>query len=159
MNYDDLRMTEEVLLTEGKMITLSSNFLVPTKVLVNMDTEESYGDLYCADVYSIVDEERMQGSLFFKPYTDASLNKVFTYKGIEVLDLELQFAWRRDTENEKVYEYNQNFKIRTADNNALTLEIPTRLPNRNLMLAIKVFFVEFFNMLDKKNEELARILQ
>lgn len=159
MNYDDLKITEEVLLTEGKMITLSSNFLVPTKIFTNTNDGEDYGDKYCADVYCIVDEERMQGSLFFKPYTDASLNKTFTYKGIEVLDLELQFAWSRDTENEKVYEYNQNFKIRTADNKALTIEIPTRLPNRNLMLVMKVFFIEIFNVLDRREDELARILQ
>lgn len=159
MNYDDLKITEEVLLTEGKMITLSSNYLVPTKIFTNTNDGEDYGDKYCADVYSIVDEERMQGSLFFKPYTDASLNKTFTYKGIEVLDLELQFAWSRDTENEKVYEYNQNFKIRTADNKTLTLEIPARLPNRNLMLAMKVFFIEIFNVLDRREDELARILR
>jgi hypothetical protein len=159
MNYDDLKITEEVLLTEGKMITLSSNFLVPTKIFTNTNDGEDYGDKYCADVYSIVVEERMQGSLFFKPYTDASLNKTFTYKGIEVLDLELQFAWSRDAENEKVYEYNQNFKIRTADNKTLVLEIPTRLPNRNLMLAMKVFFIEIFNVLDRREDELTRILQ
>lgn len=159
MSYDESKINEELFLAEGDIITLSSNFLVPTKVLVNMDTEESYGDLYCADVYSIVVEERMQGSLFFKPYTDASLNKTFTYKGIEVLDLELQFAWSRDAENEKVYEYNQNFKIRTADNKTLVLEIPTRLPNRNLMLAMKVFFIEIFNVLDRREDELTRILQ
>jgi hypothetical protein len=71
----------------------------------------------------------------------------------------LQFAWSRDAENEKVYEYNQNFKIRTADNKTLVLEIPTRLPNRNLMLAMKVFFIEIFNVLDRREDELARILK
>lgn len=159
MNYDELKISGDVLLMEGEIITLSSNFLIASKILINTSESEDYGDMYCADVYSITDEENIQGSLFFRPYSDLSLEKTFTYQGIEVLDVELKFAWSRDGENQIVYDYNKSFKLRTSDKNTLDIENPTMLPNRNLMLAIKVFFVEFFNVLDKKNEELARILQ
>lgn len=148
MNYDDLKITEEVLLTEGKMITLSSNFLVPTKIFTNTNDGEDYGDKYCADVYCVTEKEKNTGYLFFRPYTDRSLEKHFFYKGAEVKDVEVTFKWSDDADGKRMYEFSTDAVVSTLSNKCDLVPISTMLPNRSLTLAAKVFFVEMFSWLE-----------
>lgn len=149
MNYDELQKTDEALMFGGDMITLSSNFLVPTKIFTNPDDGEDYGDLYCADVYCVTEEEKNTGYLFFRPYTDRSLEKYFFYKGAEVKDVEVTFKWSDDADGKRLYEFTNNAVVRILNNECDLVTINTMLPNRSLILAAKVIFVEMFSFLEE----------
>lgn len=149
MNYDELQKTDDALMFGGDMITLSSNFLVPTKIFTTTDEGEDYGDLYCADIYCVTEEEKNTGYLFFRPYTDRSLEKYFFYKGAEVKDVEVTFKWSEDFEGKRLYEFTTNAVLRTLSDKCELVTIGTMLPNRSLTLAAKVIFVEMFSWLEE----------
>lgn len=153
MNNNEYKIKDELLLSEGKMITLSSNFLVPTKIFVNTDEREDYGDLYCADVYCIAEEEKKTGYIFFRPYTDRKLDKYFFYKGAEVKDVEVTFKWSDDADGKRLYEFTTNAVVRILNNKCDLVTINTMLPNRSLILAAKVIFVEMFSFLEEAKKE------
>lgn len=149
MNYDELKITDDVLLS-GKMITLSSNFFVPTKIFTNTNDGEDYGDKYCADVYCVTEKEKNTGYLFFRPYTDRSLEKYFFYKGAEVKDVEVTFKWSDVPDGKLLYEFSTYAVVRILSNKCNIVTINTMLPNRSFALAAKVFFVEMFEVLERK---------
>ena len=148
MNYAELKISDDVLLKEGEIITLSSNFLVASKILINTSESEDYGDMYCADVYCVANETENAGTLLFKPYTDRSLAKHFCYKGDAVKDVLVTFKWSDDAEGKRLYKFTTDAVVMTLSNNCDLVTIKTMLPNRSLTLAAKVFFVEMFSWLE-----------
>lgn len=148
MNYDELKISDDVLLMEGEIITLSSNFLIVSKILINTSEREDYGDMYCTDVYCVANETENTGTLFFKPYTDRSLEKHFFYKGDAVKDVLVTFKWSDDAKGKRLYKFTTDAVVMTLSNNCDFVAIHTMLPNRSLTLAAKVFFVEMFSWLE-----------
>ena len=148
MNYAELKISDDVLFKEGEIITLSSNFLIASKILINTSESEDYGDMYCADVYCVANEAENTGTLFFKPYTDRSLEKHFFYKGDAVKDVLVTFKWSDDAEGKRLYKFTTDAVVMTLSNNCDLVAIHTMLPNRSLTLAAKVFFVEMYSWLE-----------